>query len=256
MSSIEPLAFESTCCSSITIPDNVTSIGKQAFWNSEIEKVTLGTGLKSLSNCCFLTATKLTEVNIPETITVIEASAFQGCTALKSVSIPSSVTNIQLQAFLGCSALETIIIPDSVTTIGQAAFRNCTSLKSIAIPNGVEEIGKQMFDGCKALESVTLGSGVKTINANAFSNTTSLKSITIPSQVTKISKNAFTKTSLESVTFADTTGTWYATDSTDYTGGDKIEGFPSATDLASNATALNTTYKAKYLYKASENSGE
>lgn len=271
VSSIEPLAFESTRCNSITIPDNVTSIGKQAFWNSEIEKVTLGTGLTSLSNSCFLTATKLTEVNIPETITVIEAGAFQGCTALKSVSIPSSVTNIQLQAFLGCSALETIIIPDSVTTIGQAAFRNCTSLKSIAIPNDVEEIGKQMFDSCKALESVTLGSGVKTINANAFSNTTSLKSIIIPSQVTKISKNAFTKSALESVTFADTTGTWYVTDSTDYTGGEKIEtitasdstsenektvSFPAVEDLKANATALNTTYKAKYLYKASESTGE
>ena len=252
VSSIKPLAFESTVCNSITVPDKVTSLGKQAFWNSEVEKVTLGTGITSLSNCCFMSATKLTEVNIPETITVIEAGAFQSCTSLKSVSIPSSVTEIQIQAFYGCSSLESITIPDSVTSIGQAAFRNCTSLKSIAIPNGVEQIAKQMFDSCKALESVTLGSGVKTIEENVFSNTTSLKSITIPSQVTKIGKNAFNKSAIESVTFEDTTGSWYATSSTDYTGGEKIEGFPSGTDTAANATALNTTYKAKYLYKMSE----
>ena len=252
VSSIKPLAFESTVCNSITVPDKVTSLGKQAFWNSEVEKVTLGTGITSLTNCCFLQAKKLTEVNIPDTVTLIEAAAFQACTSLKSVFIPSSVTEIQAQAFLGCSALETINIPVSVTSIGQAAFRNCTSLKSIAIPNGVEQIAKQMFDSCKALESVSLGSGLKTIDGNVFANTASLKSITIPSQVTKIGKNAFNKSAIESVTFEDTTGSWYATDNTDYTGGEKIEGFPSSTDKAANATALNTTYKGKYLYKVNE----
>ena len=50
---------------------------------------------------------------------------------------------------------------------------------------------------------------------------------------------------LTSVTFADTTSTWYYTSSNDYTDGTAID----VTDAATNATSLTETYYSKYWYK-------
>ncbi|MBQ9115414.1 MAG: leucine-rich repeat protein, partial [Clostridia bacterium] len=47
-----------------------------------------------------------------------------------SVAIPNSVTVIEGSAFLGCGALTSVTIPSSVTSIG-GAFEECSSLKDI-----------------------------------------------------------------------------------------------------------------------------
>ena len=60
------------------------------------------------------------------------------------VIIPDSVTSISFSAFEGCSSLTTITIPDSVTSIGAWAFLGCSSLKQI------------IFKGRKNLNDVTL----------------------------------------------------------------------------------------------------
>ena len=55
--------------------------------------------------------------------------------------IPDSVTIIGRSAFEGCAGLTSIVIPDSVLEIGMEAFKDCTGLTSIVIPDSVEEIG-------------------------------------------------------------------------------------------------------------------
>ena len=50
---------------------------------------------------------------------------------------------------------------------------------------------------------------------------------------------------LTSVTFADTTSTWYYTTSSSYTDGTAID----VTDTAQNATNLKATYYYRYWYK-------
>ena len=62
------------------------------------------------------------------TVTTIVDSAFVDCTRLTSVEIPNSVTSIGEYAFYGCTGLTSIVIPNSVTTIGHGAFWDCTSL--------------------------------------------------------------------------------------------------------------------------------
>ena len=44
------------------------------------------------------------------------------------VTIPDSVTEIGGSAFEGCTSLTNIVIPDSVTEIDDSAFEGCTSL--------------------------------------------------------------------------------------------------------------------------------
>ncbi|NMN02429.1 leucine-rich repeat protein [Bifidobacterium panos] len=66
------------------------------------------------------------------TITELPINAFYGCGKLTSVTLPDSLTTIGSSAFNGTSLSE-VTIPDSVTSIGGAAFGTAT-LKKINIP--------------------------------------------------------------------------------------------------------------------------
>ena len=53
----------------------------------------------------FYDCTNLTNVTIPEGVTVIDESAFRYCSSLTSVALPTSVTKISSFAFCNCTAL-------------------------------------------------------------------------------------------------------------------------------------------------------
>jgi len=75
---------------SITIPDSMRNIGKNAFY-----------GLSAL-----------TSVVIPNSVTEIGERAFMGCISLQNIVIPDSVTNIRENAFSGCTSLTNFTMPD------------------------------------------------------------------------------------------------------------------------------------------------
>ena len=134
----------------ITLPDNVTSIGYRAF-----------------SDC-----TSLTSITIPNGVTSIGDSAFSGCSSLTSITIPNSVTSIGDHAFYGCTSLTSITIPDNVTSIGGRAFEDCTSLTSITIPKRVTSIGNTAFGSCNSLKVVAFLGEKPSINSSAFAGVT------------------------------------------------------------------------------------
>ena len=115
-----------------TIPDSVTSIGYDAFYNCK----------------------SLTSVTIPDSVTNIGEYAFYNCTSLTSVTFPDSVTSIGKYAFCDCSSLTSVTIPDSVTSIVGSAFAGCTSLTNVTIPDSVTSIGDWAFSGCRSLTDV------------------------------------------------------------------------------------------------------
>ena len=121
---IKPRAFE-YCknLKSITIPDCVTSIEEEAFYDSG-----------------------LTSIVIPESITELKYAVFGECYSLQSVTIPNSVTHIGEGVFAMCDNLTSIMIPASVTSIAVGAFYKCNSLADIYLLNTVPvSISDDMF---------------------------------------------------------------------------------------------------------------
>ena len=171
--------------------------------------------------------TRIKTLIIDEGVTSIGDRAFQDCRNLSNVKLPNSLTLIYNDAFSNCTSLASVIIPDSVTSIGDDAFLGCISLKSIeisdnnknyssvdgvlfnknksvlviypagktdsvySIPNSVTSIGNSAFSECTNLSNITITDSVISIGDFAFSNSTSLRSVTIPDSVTIIGVSAF-----------------------------------------------------------------
>ena len=192
VTSIGERAFSGcTGLTSVTIPDGVTSIGSAAFDGcTGLTSVTIGNGVTSIDSAVFYNCTNLTDIAIGNSVTSIGDLAFFGCTGLTSVTIPDGVTSIGSYAFYGCENLTSVTIPDSVTSIGSDAFRGCTGLTSVAIPDSVTSIDDGAFSGCTSLTSITIPDSVTSIGGSAFSGCTGLTSVTIPDSVTSIGDNA------------------------------------------------------------------
>ena len=131
------------------------------------------------------------KVEIGDSVTSIDRSAFYNCYSLSSITIPGSVTSISFSAFKSCYSLSSITIPGSVTSISGSAFYSCYSLSSITIPGSVTSISGSAFGGCYSLSSITIPGSVTSIGSSAFGSCYSLSSITIPGSVTSISGSAF-----------------------------------------------------------------
>ena len=194
--------YNCTQLDTIKIGDEVGSIGSEAFYNClNLSSVNIGKKVKNIDNYAFYNCKIIETIVLPEGVSYIGNSAFSGCSSLTSITIPSSVTSIGNSAFSGCSSLESITIPSNVTSIGYGAFRDCSSLASITIPSSVTSIGYGAFSGCSSLASIAIPSSVTSIEHSAFSGCSSLESITIPSGVTKINRDTFSGcSSLESIT--------------------------------------------------------
>ena len=185
---------------SITIPNSVTSIGGGAFsYCSRLTSVTLGNSLTSIGDEAFRECIKLTSITLGNSVTSIGGGAFSYCSGLTSVTLGNSVTSIGDEAFRECINLTSITIPNSVTSIGGYAFYSCRGLTSITIPNSVTSIGAAAFSYCSGLTSVTLGNSVTSIGRGAFSYCSRLTSITIPNSVTSIGAAAFDEADIPTV---------------------------------------------------------
>lgn len=212
VTSIEHYAFmDCLGLTSVFIPDGVTSIGNNAFYNV-LNVVYFGPDTDSPWGARFinshiegnivysdetkrnlLACSTVTEGNIiiPDGVINIANEAFSGCSRVISIEIPNSVTSIGDMAFANCSSMENITIPNSVTHIGDGAFMFCNKLTSIIIPNSITSIEDLTFDHCIGLTSVTIPNNVTSIGGLAFENCISLTNVTIPSSVTSIGEDAF-----------------------------------------------------------------
>lgn len=207
LTTIEDFAFSGCNGLTITIPDNVESMGILVFDGTGLDITIPGRFLTNMGNPIGLDC-KDVRVTIAEGTTAIEEYAFRKLPGIVSVTIPESVTSIGHAAFWQCSGLTDIVIPSSVTEIGDDAFSECTNLANVTLPDGLTLIGEGVFHCCKELISVVIPNSVKSIGAEAFNGCSALKSIVLPEGMTLIKKWTFADcSSLVDVTIPGTTTT-------------------------------------------------
>jgi len=166
---------------SLTIPDNITFIGSNAFCAcSLLSKVVIGNGVTELDELAFSTCPQLVDLTIGENVEIIGARAFHNCRKLTEISIPNSVITLGTGAFLNCESLVSITIPGNVKSIGSYAFSKCTSLESVTLEHGVGNIYYDAFYNCTSLTYVYLPTTISissTYSYYIFNNCTSLKEL-------------------------------------------------------------------------------
>lgn len=190
----------------INLP-NLTSIGLGAFYSTSIKKI-LSLGEITRLYCqnvnnnysygCFQECKSLTDVVLPETLSVIDAVVFYNCIALNNINLPQSITSIGNSAFFRVPAALELNLPN-LTTLGAAAFKetgikkivslgrittiytimssgndsagtfqNCANLTDVILPNTLTTIGNISFAGCTSLRNIILSESIVSIGRNAF----------------------------------------------------------------------------------------
>jgi len=155
-------AFKNCGIVTLVIPDTVTEIGFGAFYGNNLERITIGRGIK-----------------------IIKGGVAQG-----------RIEVSELGAFEGNKSLTEVFIPDTVTEIGARAFKDC-GLKSITIGKGVTIIGESAFRN-NQLPVVTLPVAIKTIRRYAF-HQNQIQSLNLPNGISEIYDDAFTKNPMTAV---------------------------------------------------------
>ena len=155
-------------------------------YKNQIKSVVLAKGITSIAYLSFSGYSKLTSVQIPDSVTDIGASAFDKCTALSDMTLPKNLKTLGWLAFAGCSSLKTLTMPASLTEGGGSAFSKCTGLKEVYFEKGSKAVKSMQFLGCTSLEKVVLPAGLERIDTEAFTGCTSLKSLSIPASVAEI----------------------------------------------------------------------
>lgn len=202
-----------TALNTVTVGSGVTGFGISAFENCT---GLTGVYISDLAAWCridfggylanplqfakhlYLNGSEVTNLQIPDGVTVISDYAFEYGQNITSVTVPSSVTTIGDYAFYLCDGIRTVNLPaGGLTRIGASAFDSCSGITSIAIPNSVSYIGTfafawapiesaniyqgviegHAFEGCGCISNVTIGSGVTYIGDNAFNRCAGLRTV-------------------------------------------------------------------------------
>lgn len=141
-----------------------------------------------------------TEVEVPDSVTVIGKGAFAECSGITKVVMPQTVYLIEEDAFAGCLSLKEAAIPPKVRRIGKGAFRDCVSLKKMIVPDSVTGDLVFTFLHCTGLEQVVLSKNLHSVGVSAFDGCAKLRSVIVPEGVQGIGENAFADSGLEEIT--------------------------------------------------------
>ena len=170
---------------SLTFPNSLTSIGREAFKNLvNVTSVSFGTSQTASA------------------LTTIGESTFYGMNLTGALLLPNSLTNLGPASFgnnlrLTSVALGTSQSAASLITIGQDAFDTTGLTGPLLLPNSLRTVGVAAFYALPNLTSISFEStpgqsNLTTIGDNAFFGGTGLTgNLFIPDSVTTIGANAF-----------------------------------------------------------------
>ena len=178
---------------SVTIGENIKTIGARAFYNcSNMSQITFkADNVTSIGAYAFQGCRSLKEFTVPSQVTSISNYMFAYCRSLEKVNFNQSITSIGERAFSNCDKLDNVVVPDTVTSIGLYAFADNIGMTNIDLGDGVTTLAEYTFLNCESLTTITFGEGLKNIDQFAFSKCVALTSIDLPDTVVSIGEGAF-----------------------------------------------------------------
>ena len=104
----------------------------EGTFNTTLTNVIVSEGITEIGGGAFAGCQNLVGVTLPKNVTKIGLLSF-AYTGLQRFEIPNTVTSVGISAFEGCSSLKTLVIPSSVSKIGDNAFTGCSALETISV---------------------------------------------------------------------------------------------------------------------------
>lgn len=226
-----------TSLKEIILPDSVTTIGAYAFagitktngqnavsvnfpydagaWTRDeawyytemsLEKLNISTRsvLNNIRPYAFLNTAQLTSINIPNSLTEIDYTMFDG-SSLESINVYGGNTDLINVGDAVYSLDRTILfyypiygsdaftLHPNTTSIASRAFYNNKTLINITFNNNLASIGANAFEHAAELENVVInaGSALASIGINAFAYCTKLTSFQFPANINALGEGAF-----------------------------------------------------------------
>ncbi|MBR6415865.1 MAG: leucine-rich repeat domain-containing protein [Bacteroidales bacterium] len=162
----EPLKFRFPA-ENVVIDDGITSIGNMVFWWQNLRTI-----------------------QIPDTVTKIESSAFGRCYNLKAPSLPDSITELGRGVFAECHGFDKIVLPRNLKVLPLGTFSSCRNLEEVELSN-IERIEEHAFEACRSLKRIILPETVNYVGKEAFKDCESLETVVFTSNGCKIEDNIF-----------------------------------------------------------------
>ena len=153
-----------TQLSSFEFPETLKAIGDYAFTVCGLEEVHIPASVDEIPTSAFSNSVSLRKVTL-DGVEYIGENAFSHCSRLTEVVLPDSLTVIGRYAF-SYSGITEITLPRNLLCIGNGAFSNCSKLTNVCVLR-VVYIGYYAFASAPD-SSYTLPSSLKYIGADAF----------------------------------------------------------------------------------------
>lgn len=243
---------------------------------STASDIQLGSCVTEIGIGAFSGYTNITDVELPDALTAIGASAFAN-SSIRSIDIPSGVTEIENSVFRNCGSLSSCTMSSGVTNIGSNAFTNCFNLKRINsnidgvcnLPSNLERLGNNSYNynafyRCNGIKRINVPDKTKILGTAAFKACQNLEECTIGSGITSIGDNIFSAcTKFSKVRITAPTPPSITTTSFGYTGGsdashyqifvpcESYDAYTGATNwdrYKSRIVCDNMPYKVKFYY--------
>ena len=202
--------------------------------SSDMKVYRVQEGCEVIGRMAFKNCT-LTEIQLPDSVTIIRDQAFFGCSRLRRMNIPRSLRVIEMEhspfpssfsdlygesdyyqngnGILYNSDMSELLlcykdrvrveVPQTVKRIAPQAFINRLHMKEIILPDGLETIGDAAFMGCVALTKLTIPNTVTSVGKRLCWGCHSLQKVALPQNIKEVPQFAFFSCDLREVSLPE-----------------------------------------------------